>query len=239
MFHNFFSLVSFVFFFGCVVPEEVQVNRGVDIVTDTDPVTDTYTETDTDTVTDVDTGVETGVDTGADTGTDCDDGDGDGHCVDVDCDDDDPAIHPNAIEHCYDGLDTNCNGTDRCRDLLVEVTMEGGFCTPFWHQVFIGGEAVLPLTFGPGSAGLVSLEPGGTILLQVLCDSNVDGNAANDGDFFGVFLEDGLVKDFVDGFSVHGVIFALKPSSTDPPQEGECTAHISPPWAAFQCRVPR
>jgi len=44
----------------------------------------------------------------------CGDGDGDGYqgevCGGLDCDDSDPAINPDAIEVCDDGVDNNCNG---------------------------------------------------------------------------------------------------------------------------------
>jgi hypothetical protein len=42
----------------------------------------------------------------------CEDGDGDGFCVENDCDDADPSVFPGAPDICNDGVDSNCDGDD-------------------------------------------------------------------------------------------------------------------------------
>jgi len=61
----------------------------------------------------------------------CVDEDGDGYCAIIDgkgddCDDDDPTIHPGAEEIPCDGIDQNCNGTDKACGCVDED--EDGFC---------------------------------------------------------------------------------------------------------------
>lgn len=56
--------------------------------------------------------------------TDADE-DGDGHPASVDCDDTDPAVHPGAIDVCFDARDNDCDGLRTCVDLVVWVEADG------------------------------------------------------------------------------------------------------------------
>ncbi|MES2639171.1 MAG: MopE-related protein [Myxococcota bacterium] len=71
-------------------------------------------ETDTDTDTDADTDADTDTDTDTDADTDRPpaDADGDGWPVGTDCDDENAAVHPEAQETWYDGVDADCLGDD-------------------------------------------------------------------------------------------------------------------------------
>jgi len=64
------------------------------------------------------------------------DADGDGWRAFLDCDDADDQIHPGEVETFYNGIDEDCNGTDRCDADQDGLPWEGAASLPMceaWH----------------------------------------------------------------------------------------------------------
>ena len=99
--------ITFVYFLACNGGKNGSDSAGGDADTDSDTDSDTDTDTDTDTDSDADTDTDTDTDTDV-----APDADKDGYDASVDCDDSDASVYPGATpEICWDGIDTNCDGS--------------------------------------------------------------------------------------------------------------------------------